>query len=112
MQPEPGPVTQFLEAIGTGDAPAAEQLLPWVYEELRRLAAARMAEEPPGQTLQATSIAVLASSCWPSSGMSSDDQQGIICEMGSMNFVRSRATSDIGSFTSSMGSRLPFWRTG
>jgi RNA polymerase sigma factor (TIGR02999 family) len=49
-------VTQILEAIGAGDQRAAEELLPLVYEELRRLAAARMAEQPPGQTLQATAL--------------------------------------------------------
>jgi RNA polymerase sigma factor (TIGR02999 family) len=51
-----GDVTQILEAVGAGDAQAAEQLLPLVYEELRRLAAARMAQEPPGQTLQPTAL--------------------------------------------------------
>ena len=50
------PVTQILEAIGAGDAQAAEKLLPLVYEELRRLAAARMANEAPGQTLQPTAL--------------------------------------------------------
>src|SRR5258707_8776833 len=47
-------VTQILNAIEQGDAHAAEQLLPLVYEELRKLAAQRMAQEAPGQTLQAT----------------------------------------------------------
>jgi RNA polymerase sigma factor (TIGR02999 family) len=49
-------VTQILEAIGAGDKHAAEELLPLVYEELRHLAAARMAREAPGQTLQATAL--------------------------------------------------------
>ena len=49
-------VTQILEAIGAGDQHAAEELLPLVYDELRRLAAARMAREAPGQTLQATAL--------------------------------------------------------
>jgi RNA polymerase sigma factor (TIGR02999 family) len=49
-------VTQILEAVGAGDKHAAEELLPLVYEELRRLAAARMAREAPGQTLQATAL--------------------------------------------------------
>lgn len=49
-------VTQILEAIGTGDKHAAEELLPLVYEELRRLATARMARELPGQTLQPTAL--------------------------------------------------------
>ena len=46
--------TRILEAIDLGDPQAAEQLLPLVYEELRRLAAQRLADEKPGQTLQAT----------------------------------------------------------
>jgi RNA polymerase sigma factor (TIGR02999 family) len=49
-------VTQILSAIEQGDAQAAEQLLPFVYDELRRLAAQRMSQERPGQTLQATAL--------------------------------------------------------
>jgi len=49
-------VTRILTAIEQGDARAADQLLPLVYEELRRLAAAKMSQEPPGQTLQATAL--------------------------------------------------------
>jgi RNA polymerase sigma factor (TIGR02999 family) len=49
-------VTQILTAIEQGDPGAAEQLLPLVYEELRKLAAARVAQEKPGQTLQATAL--------------------------------------------------------
>jgi RNA polymerase sigma factor (TIGR02999 family) len=49
-------VTQVLAAVERGDAHAAEQLLPLVYDELRKLAAARMAAESPGQTLQATAL--------------------------------------------------------
>src|SRR5688572_30841356 len=49
-------VTGILSAIEQGDASAAEQLLPLVYDELRRLAAQRLAHEKPGQTLQATSL--------------------------------------------------------
>ncbi|NQU24233.1 MAG: sigma-70 family RNA polymerase sigma factor [Candidatus Nealsonbacteria bacterium] len=49
-------VTRILSAIEEGDAQAAEQLLPLVYEELRKLAAAKMAQEKPGQTLQATAL--------------------------------------------------------
>ena len=48
--------TQLLAAIGQGDPQAAEQLLPLVYDELRKLAAARLAHEKPGQTLQATAL--------------------------------------------------------
>jgi RNA polymerase sigma factor (TIGR02999 family) len=49
-------VTHILSAIEKGDPQAAEQLLPLVYEELRRLAAQKMAQEKPGQTLQATAL--------------------------------------------------------
>jgi RNA polymerase sigma factor (TIGR02999 family) len=49
-------LTVLLEAARQGDAQAAEQLLPLVYEELRRLAAARMALEAPGNTLQPTAL--------------------------------------------------------
>ncbi len=49
-------VTHILTRIEQGDPAAAEQLLPLVYEELRKLAAARLAHENPGQTLQATAL--------------------------------------------------------
>src|SRR5262245_27040620 len=49
-------VTRILSAIEQGDPTAAEQLLPLVYEELRKLAAQRLAQEAPGQTLQATAL--------------------------------------------------------
>jgi RNA polymerase sigma factor (TIGR02999 family) len=48
--------TRILSAIEQGDPHAAEQLLPLVYDELRRLAAEKMAQEKPGQTLQATAL--------------------------------------------------------
>ena len=49
-------VTRILNAIEHGDAKAADKLLPLVYEELRRLAAHKMSQELPGQTLQATAL--------------------------------------------------------
>ena len=49
-------VTRILSAIEQGDPLAAEQLLPLVYDELRKLAAAKMTQEKPGQTLQATAL--------------------------------------------------------
>jgi RNA polymerase sigma factor (TIGR02999 family) len=49
-------VTRLLSAIERGEARAAEQLLPVVYDELRQLAAQRLAREAPGQTLQATAL--------------------------------------------------------
>jgi RNA polymerase sigma factor (TIGR02999 family) len=49
-------VTRILSAIEQGDPQASEQLLPLVYEELRRLAAQKMAQEVPGRTLQATAL--------------------------------------------------------
>ena len=49
-------VTRILSQIESGDPSAAEQLLPLVYEELKQLAAAKLAQEKPGQTLQATAL--------------------------------------------------------
>jgi RNA polymerase sigma factor (TIGR02999 family) len=49
-------LTQLLGAVDDGDPKAADQLLPLVYEELRRLAASKIAHEKPGQTLQATAL--------------------------------------------------------
>jgi RNA polymerase sigma factor (TIGR02999 family) len=49
-------VTRILSAIEEGDPHAAEQLLPLVYDELRKLAGRKMAQEAPGQTLQATAL--------------------------------------------------------
>jgi RNA polymerase sigma factor (TIGR02999 family) len=49
-------VTRLMEAAAAGDRQAADALLPLVYEELRKLAAARVAQENPGQTLQATAL--------------------------------------------------------
>src|SRR5262245_24782971 len=66
MRPRPGrargrmaamaDVTQILSAAAAGDPHAAAELLPLVYDELRKLAAARLADEKPGQTLQATAL--------------------------------------------------------
>jgi hypothetical protein len=52
----PGELTQLLSAIDSGDPKAAEELLPLVYEERRRLAADKMANERAGHTLQATAL--------------------------------------------------------
>jgi hypothetical protein len=49
-------VTQILSGIEAGDPHAAEQLLPLVYDELRKLAAQKLAQEAAGQTLQATAL--------------------------------------------------------
>ena len=49
-------VTRILNAIERGDGGATDQLLPLVYEELRLLAAQRLSQEAPGQTLQATAL--------------------------------------------------------
>jgi len=54
--PPTSDVTRLLSQIGGGDGQAAEQLLPLVYDELRKLAAAKLAQEKPGQTLQATAL--------------------------------------------------------
>jgi len=70
-------VTQILSAIEQGDPSAADQLLPLVYDELRKLAAAKMSQEAPGQTLQATALVheayvrlvdVEKAQCWDSRG--------------------------------------------
>jgi RNA polymerase sigma factor (TIGR02999 family) len=55
-QPMMADVTQLLHAIESGDAHAAEQLLPLVYDELRKLAAQKLTQEKPGQTLEATAL--------------------------------------------------------
>src|SRR3954451_24685579 len=55
-QPPMNDVTRILSAIERGEPLASEQLLPLVYDELRRLAARRRAHEKPGQTLQATAL--------------------------------------------------------
>jgi RNA polymerase sigma factor (TIGR02999 family) len=55
-QPTMSDVTRILSAIKDGDPHAGEQLLPLVYDELRKLAAAKLAQEKPGQTLQATAL--------------------------------------------------------
>src|SRR4029077_8889957 len=49
-------ITRILSAIDQGDPKAAERLLPLVYDELRRLAAHKLAQEAPGQTLEATAL--------------------------------------------------------
>src|SRR5438105_1407458 len=49
-------VTRILDQIQQGDPPAAEQLLPLFYEELRKLAARKLGQEKPGQTLQPTAL--------------------------------------------------------
>jgi hypothetical protein len=49
-------VTQLLHALEQGDPHASEELLPLVYQELRKLAAQRMAQEQPGQTVQPTAL--------------------------------------------------------
>ena len=49
-------ISQILSQIEQGDASAAEQLLPFVYDELRKLAAQELRREEPGQTLQATAL--------------------------------------------------------
>src|SRR5262249_31059250 len=56
LVPSMSDATRILSAIEQGDAHAAEQLLPLVYDELRQLAAQKLAQERPGQTLQATAL--------------------------------------------------------
>src|SRR5260370_16014724 len=56
LVPPMNEVTRVLSAIEGGDPHAAEQLLPLVYQELRKLAAQKLAQEKPGQTLEATAL--------------------------------------------------------
>src|SRR5215467_13947100 len=56
MSPGPNATISLLGAIEKGDPKAAEQLLPLLYEELRKLAAAKLAQERPGHTLQPTAL--------------------------------------------------------
>ncbi len=56
IEPDSAAITQILDAIGRGEQQAARDLLPLVYDELRRLAARRLARESSGQTLQATAL--------------------------------------------------------
>lgn len=56
MDQAPEQVTQLLNAAVAGDPHAAQELLPLVYEQLRHLAAAKMTQQPPGHTLQATAL--------------------------------------------------------
>jgi RNA polymerase sigma factor (TIGR02999 family) len=56
IEPERDQVTRVLDALGRGEGHASRDLLPLVYDELRRLAARRLAHERPGQTLQATAL--------------------------------------------------------
>jgi RNA polymerase sigma factor (TIGR02999 family) len=56
VEPDRSDVTQILDALGRGEGRPARDLLPLVYDELRRLAAARLAQERPGQTLQPTAL--------------------------------------------------------
>jgi RNA polymerase sigma factor (TIGR02999 family) len=56
MEPRTGEITQFLDQMQRGEPEAAEQLLSRVYRELRALAARKMSNEAPGQTLQATAL--------------------------------------------------------
>src|SRR5262249_44996439 len=58
-------VTQHLSAIEQGDPSAAEQLLPLVYDELRKLAAQKLAHEQSGQSLDATALVHEATCVWP-----------------------------------------------
>src|SRR5262245_35592387 len=56
IAPAMNDITRILSAVEQGDPLAAEQLLPLVYEELRQIAAHKLAQEKPGQTLQATAL--------------------------------------------------------
>lgn len=67
-------VTRILSQIDSGDPKAAGQLLPLVYDELRKLAAARLAQERPGQALQATALVHEA----PEAARTGHDTEGML----------------------------------
>ena len=75
-------VTRILNAIEQGDAQAAEQLLPLVYDELRRLAAQKLSHEKPGQTLQATAWCTRRISGWSGSRRPGLGQPGALFHGG------------------------------
>lgn len=67
-----GEVTRILAGIEQGNPAAAEQLLPLVYDELRKLAAQRLKHERPGQTLQATALVPSQLIEWPTAPIASN----------------------------------------
>jgi hypothetical protein len=73
-------VTHILSVIEQGDPRAAEQLLPLVYDELRKLAAAKLAQEKTGQTLQATPCAATG---WPGCRWANDRRGNTIMSTSS-----------------------------
>jgi DNA-directed RNA polymerase specialized sigma24 family protein len=96
-------VTRILSAIDSGDPQAAAQLLPLVYDELRKLAAVRLAQEQPGQTLQATALVHeaylrLVGPAGPAGLAAGTD--GEKSEVGSQKSADSDLTSDLRSPTS------------
>ena len=107
-------VTRILSRIEQGDGQAAEQLLPLVYEELRRLAAAKMTQEKPDQTLQATALVHEAYirlvgedrpvESWDSRGhffaAAAEAMRRILIEMPGTSCVRNREVSSNGSILS------------
>src|SRR5579864_492492 len=91
-------VTHILTAIEQGDLHAAEHLLPLVYDELRRLAAEKMAQERPGQTLQATAL-VLAPDVFPiepGHALTRAERQGRVTGTTSATACMNRARRDLG----------------
>ena len=89
-------VTQILAQLDAGDPSAAEQLLPLVYDELRKLAAAKLFHENPGQTLQAT--ALVHEAYLRLVGESGDTEES--SEVGSQRSAGEKLTSDLRHLTS------------
>jgi hypothetical protein len=89
----------FLERVEQGDAKAADELLPLVYEELRKLAAATMANEKPGRSLQPTALVHEAGCGW---------REKLIGIIGSISFelLRWRCTA---FWSIAPGSGTPIW---
>jgi len=80
-------VSRILDQIQAGEPQAAEQLLPLVYDELRKLAAAKLAQEKPGQTLQATALVHEAYLRLVGARSASKGEDSLACAAGSSQFA-------------------------
>ena len=81
-------ITLILNAVQEGDPKAAEELLPLVYEELRRLAAAKMAEQP-GQTLQPTAFYAASKQAMRGADFDAHGSFGCVCPEGGVYWAQS-----------------------
>ena len=104
-------ITRVLSQIELGDPSAAEQLLPLVYDELRKLAAARLAQEKPGQTLQATALVHEAylRLARPGAGSQESGVDTERSEVGGQKLDKERPAADSRSPTPGFASRGHFF---